>query len=260
MIDFSFSDLKHMALSPAHFLYRLDHGIKRTSALRRGTAVHREVLGLPAGSIPTVVWSGSRRGALWDAFERHNRSAAEADVILTETEWTQAVEIANAVKWSEKFAVFMNEGTVQLEVPMRYELLGMPFRTRGIDILQQGRRRIADLKTVQSADPRALEGNSARMFWQVQLAMYSEACRQNGIEVVDHAVIAVEVNPPYPVTILEYDHTAIEEGTKIYTGWAETLKGCLLADHWPEYTQAPHRMTGFGPALEGLDQLEEVSE
>jgi hypothetical protein len=84
----SFSALKRIAQSPAHYLAGL-HGTYDSPAMRLGRLVHQMVLGGP----PPLVWEGERRGNAWKSF-RELHGAAD---IVTSSEVELATRIADAV-------------------------------------------------------------------------------------------------------------------------------------------------------------------
>lgn len=253
----SFSLLKTIAASPADFLYRCANPLRRTSALRRGTIVHRLVLGDGPCSVPLTIWEGSRRGKLWDAFERHHRAESDADTIVTRKEIEDAGRIAQAVEDSPKAAPYL--ATDQREIPLEWDFCGIPFRTRGIDLLHAVDERLGDLKTCRSVDPPRLESNALWMHWYEQLAIYDDGCRAHGIPIRSHFILAVQAEPPHLIASLEPGPDVMRDALERAQGWADLVKTCIRDNHWPgPDDDKPIVPKGRGIQLQGLDELEEA--
>ena len=242
-----FSTLKHIAESPLHFRHVLEHGVPVTAPMRIGTGVHRIVLGPQAGH-DVVTWPDRRAGKAWEAFEAKHK--ALGNDILSKGEWAKAEEIAKAVEADERARSLIHEVGARHEVPLRWEIDGVPFATRGIDLVHGGEAvqfegpnrivgGIADLKSAKTANPRHFPREALRMHYHVQLALYEEGARQNGIDTSDGVrLIAAESKAPYPVQVYRLTPAALELGRKILAIWIETLKACAQANHWPAYSDA----------------------
>jgi hypothetical protein len=255
----SYSLLKQMGTSPAHFLHACHNPIRRSSALRRGTIVHRLVLGDGHKAWPLVVWEGRRAGKLWDAFARGAAGAMAADTVVTRSEMSEAGPIAAAVLSSPQSADFLRDAS--FEVPMEFELDGVPFFTRGIDILQA--TRIVDLKTCRSTEPGKLLWNARASFWPEQLALYAHASRSNGLPIDNgggHANLCVEATAPHVVTVLEYPGPVIDAAFTQCREWLAAVRSCVMSGHWPGYAEEPVQMIAPHVAIQGTDALEEYRE
>lgn len=227
-----FSTLKNIEQSPMHLRHYLRHGIRVTKPMRMGTIVHRLVLG-PQQGHDVVIFPGRRAGVMWELFEKAHAN----DTIVTKAEWDEAEPIAEAVKRSAE-AMRLLDGA-RLEVPVRWENLGVPCSTRGIDVVNDAQHVIADLKTTRSARPRAFMSQAARMFYHAQLAHYEDGAQANGIDTSGGVkLIAVESSPPYPVTVFNLPAQVRGVGRAKIAEWVERLRVCAEADHWPAYAQS----------------------
>lgn len=227
-----FSTLKHIDDSPLHLRHVLANGIKVTKPMRVGTIVHRLVLG-PQRDHDVVIYPGRRDGRMWDLFAKAHAN----DTIVTQSEWDEAEPIAAAV--------LRHPGALELldgagcEVPVRWDNNGIPCSTRGIDVVNDRRHIIADLKTTRSAHPRAFMRQAVGMHYHAQLAHYEDGALANGIDCSGGVkIIAVETKPPYPVTIFNLPPAVREAGRNKLSGWITTLKSCAEINHWPAYAQS----------------------
>jgi exodeoxyribonuclease VIII len=227
------STLKHIAESPLHFRHVLEHGVKVTKAMRIGTVVHRLVLGPQAGR-DVVTWPDTRRGKAWETFQAKHEAAGNE--IVSTKEWEEAEEIAAAVL-AHDGARSLLEGA-RCEVPLRWEINGVPFATRGIDLVTAALG-IGDMKSTRTANPKHFSRDALKMFYHVQLASYEEGAKQNGIDTsAGVRLLAVESKAPYAVQIFKLTPRLLDRGRRELALWIETLKACANADHWPAYSVA----------------------
>lgn len=217
------TSLKYIARSPAHYLAALENP-KDSPAMRLGRLVHTIVLGGP----PSAVWEGERRGKAWQEF----KAAHEGAEIVTKSEVENATRIANAVLTSPVARPWLDG---QTERAVEWTTLGRKCATHGIDIL--GKNFIADLKTTTDAHPERFMRAAVRMGYDSQLAWYRDAARHLGHDIEEGALIAVEVSPPYAVTVLRASPRIIEQGARRARLWLERLLACEAANEWPSYAQ-----------------------
>jgi hypothetical protein len=220
-----FSDLKHMALSPAHYRARLDGEKRDTPAMMRGRLVHGLALG---GGYQCAIYEGERRGKAWSEFK-----AAHPGVdIVTGEEYSEAERVATAVR-QHPIAGPLLVG--ELETHVEWEMLGRKCSSR-LDVLGDGF--ITDLKTSASSEPGRFSRGALRMCYHAQLAFYADAASFVGKPPREAFLVAVEPEPPYAVTVLRATPRALEEGRKLCRLWMERLLACEAANEWPEYVQA----------------------
>lgn len=227
------STLKYMAQSPAHYKWALDHQTS-SDATDKGSAVHSLVL----GGQPVVSYTERRAGQAWKTFEAENRGA----IILKTDAYQEAQEMAAAVR-NHPAADGLLHG--DKEVGIVWERAGRSCSSR-LDVWDRPRRRIVDLKTCRSADPKWFDRTAIRMGYHAQLAWYLEAASWQTLKEgrttlgapTEAFIIAVESKPPYPVVVWKLTERALEAGRACCTAWFERLRLCEDADHWPGYTDA----------------------
>lgn len=230
-----FSTLKSIAESPQHFRHALVNPLKPTKAMRIGTIVHRLILG-PQADHDVVTFEGTRNGKIWDLFKK----AHAGDTIVSDKEWEEAEEIADAAKRTDAIKRALDGS--RFEVPLRWENSGVPCSTRGIDIVTAGKRKIADLKTAISVNPKKFLRHAERMFYQVQLAHYEDGARENGIDTSGGVeLVAIESKPPFAVQVFVLPPDVLDWGRRQLALWIARLKSCADEDFWPAYSQSPVR-------------------
>lgn len=220
-----FSNLKKMALSPAHYLSAVQEERADTATFRKGRLVHALVLG---GIEDFAVYDGKRQGKAWFEFADDH---ADKDIV-TMAEYERAVRCAASVM-SNRDAMDMLAG--DHEVPVTWRNLGRECSSR-IDNI--GKTWVAELKTSRLSAPWFFSRSALRMHYHAQLAWYEDAACYMGRKVDTSCVVAVEPTPPYAVTTFQLTARASEEGRKICRAWLERLLACEQADEWPAYSQS----------------------
>jgi hypothetical protein len=217
-----FSNLKRMAMSPAHYKASVEIGFPEKSHLRKGSGTHALILG---GDF--VVWPGTRRGKDWEQFELTNAGR----LILNEKEHEACQAMANAVK-AHPNAMRRLEGEHEKEIIWTY--LGRTCSSR-LDV--RGDSIVTELKTTKCAQPERFIREALRYGYNAQLAFYREAAMQQGHDIKKCYIVAVESAPPYSVVVFPLSERALTEGLKMCHGWMETLLNCERSNAWPDYVQ-----------------------
>lgn len=266
-----FSELKRMALSPAHVLAALQEPGTDTPAMRLGRTVHALVLG---GQF--IVYDGERTGNKWRAFQalasgeavtiypgartgkawKEFREAHDGETIFTADEHDAAIEAlgtqttgpgidivsASELETARRAAdsVLAHPRAVELlagrhEVPLEWRVGDRLCATRGVDVI--GERWVTELKTSATTAPWRFPGLAIRMHYHVQIAWYAEALRQHRHVVDCGYIVGVETFAPFAVTTFEISTRAMVEGGKLWRLWLERLLVCEASDEWPAYSQ-----------------------
>lgn len=217
--EIHFSQLKHMGRSPAHYLHALANPPKESAAMRFGTALHAAVLG--GGGI--AVWEGDRRGNEWKCFEEDNR-----DKLILKTAEHKAVMAAAHAVMTHKEATRALTG--RREVEMTWQRAGRKCGGR-IDVV--GVDFITELKATSCAEPGWFMRHARSLAYDAQCHWYCYGAKKPNANIV-----AVEMKPPFAVTVFELTPDALLAGEKTVTRWLEQLRVCEDSNEWPAYTQA----------------------
>lgn len=242
-----FSDLKQFAKSPAHYRHSVEHPRETTRPMRIGSIVDMMLL---TSNMP-LVYQGDRRGTkAWEDFVRGARHLLrEGEEIYTQPEYDDALPIVQAAIQSDIAREYLGllpldskeedldyAASRRTQVPLKWEVNGIPRSTRGIDVLIGNR--LVDLKVTNSTQPKQFRYHALKMLWHAQLADYEEACGQNGIDVSGGLfLVGIESTAPYPITVLRMTEGAIEAGKRCLAAWLEQYKACSDANVWPGYVQ-----------------------
>lgn len=224
LVAVRFSNLKHMARSPAHYQEALRY-VPETSSMRLGSLVHSLVL---TNAAPRV-FAGIRRGKAWDAFRQEHAN----EEIYTQSEYDSAKPIADAVRASPLARQFL---VGEHELALNWRTLGRACRGT-MDAF--GPERVVELKTTKDARPEHFSRDARWRGYHAQLAWYLDGLVASGYGTASKAyIIAVESSPPYPVTVLQLTDRAISEGRRLCRLWLEQLLACEASNIWPAYCES----------------------
>lgn len=218
-----FSRLRQFMLSAAHYRAALEEDGADTAALRRGRAVHQ----LVAGEEP-IVYDGVRRGRDFEAVKSKHPGAD----ILNVREYDEARAIADAIMGHATARALLVDD-VERERTIEWSIGGR--RCAGTPDAFNARR-VVDLKTTRSSEPRRFVRDGTFRAYHSQVTWYADGIR--AAELGDPSelfVVAVEAAPPFPVTVFQLTPTAIDLGRRLYRLWFEQLLACEASDDWPAY-------------------------
>jgi hypothetical protein len=255
--ELSFSLLKLMGTSPAHFRYACDHPMVASKAMRLGTLVHWHLLGGPEDRKPLVYLGDKVKDPKsWKAFKEENAGRE----LYGRDEWDEADVIADAVSAAPHNRPLWQEWIEggEYEIPLSWTAHGIPCRTRGVDIIHRARGRLGELKTARSSEPVAFGWQARRMFYAEQLAFYSQGMAANGYEAKDHFIFVVDPSQPRVCTVVTLSPVVLDQARLVVLGWFDRLHACLKRDEWPGYSTKAVEFDA-GPINLDTSDLEEMS-
>lgn len=228
LLDCHFSELKRMALSPAHCRAAMLEPREvnpKASYLRHGLGVDAILFGVQ----PYVVWEGERRaGKVWDEF-----SAKFSDfLILSREEFNRADASAQAIAHNRD-AMRVLDGDRQRSIA--WEWLGRKCHST-LDIIKPGSH-ITELKTARSAHPDRFRFAAIRYCYHAQHRFYGLAAEYAGMGAHEHFIVVAESAPPWAVTVLRVTPRTLLAGERMLRVWMERLLACEASGDFPAYTQ-----------------------
>jgi len=218
-----FSTLKNMARSPAHYLSSVLEPREPTAPMRFGNICHSILF-----RQPHIVWPKQRRGKDWEAFEA-SRPANDTRLVITQDEYDRARRVCDAIG-ANPDATRVLVG--QHEVERTWSMLCTPCAGR-LDVL--GDRYVTEFKTTTNSHPATFMRGAMRLGYHAQLPWYIDGVGQPDW---DAYIVAVEVAPPYAVTVFQLSPRVLQEGRKLYRLWMEQLLVCESTNDWPAYCQS----------------------
>ena len=229
----SSSDLRKLLRSPAH--YRAPSA-PSTPAQEIGTLVHLAVL-------EPDTWK-----ACYQPSPKIDRRTKEGKALA---EWQASQEAERGIKYISEdlhreieaiaFNVFSSVGSSGLltggvaELSGFTSLLDCNIRVRP-DYLKDDV--IIDLKTTYDARPEPFLKSVLAYQYEVQAALYLDACEAIDGKKRDFIWIAVEKDAPYGVQIFKASQSMLARGRALYQQAIRTYLECSALDYWHGYTTA----------------------
>jgi hypothetical protein len=195
------SGAKTLLRSPARFAYERDHGRPPKAAFDLGSTVHALALRDPDSRI-RVADCTDWKTAKWQAYR--DEAYADGLIPVTRTQLRQASLVARAVRRHPLAARVLSQGRPGVSAYAVDPETGVTLRCR-IDHLHPAA--IVDLKTTAygRGTPDAFGRSAAEYDYPLQAAFYQYVWRLATGELLPFVTITVETEPPYFVTVGQYD-------------------------------------------------------
>jgi exodeoxyribonuclease VIII len=224
----NWSSLKHLAISPLLYRWRLEHPEPRKPAFIFGGAVHCAILEPEKFDERYAVFDGIRRGKAWEDW-----LAIHPGVESLKPDELDAIRsIAAAVLGHRVAAGLLRGGRREEAVTWTDEETGLACKGR-LDYLRPDF--VIDLKTTRDPAPSRFERASASYGYAGQVAFYHDgAARQRLIPGdVPPYLIAPQTSEPYDVAVFQLAPETLEAGRRQYRTLLRRLALCIEADYWP---------------------------
>lgn len=223
----NWSSLKHIAVSPKHYLCEKCPPLHQTAAMVKGRAGHTATLEPELFGSEYVVFPGSRRaGKEWDAFEAQN----EGKTILKSSEAEQAWAMSKAVRSHPFAGPMLTGGKAEVSIEWMDPETGLKCKGR-LDYVKPGV--LVDLKTSGDLDRRRFSRRAMDLGYHGQLAFYLRGLKALGREPSEVYLIAVEQAEPFDVACLEVDSDALAIGDELVSELLNKLAECEATREWP---------------------------
>lgn len=222
-----------IATCPAIYKWERDNPPEPKREYDHGHAVHGLILGI--GEPVVVVQAANWRTNA--AKEQRDEAHAAGHVPVLAADWAEAQAAADAVKAHPIAGALLATGVAEQSVFWRDERWGIDRRTRFDWLTTIGDRPcIVDVKTANTADPRAFGRKAYDFGYDIQDTFYRDAAEALGHPDPAFLFIVVEKTRPYPVTVVELDAEAKRIGRARTDRALEIYRDCTAADTWPGYT------------------------
>lgn len=239
----SYSSLKNFASSPKEFIeYRLREK-KQTDAMLYGSMLHCLVLQpedffnryhtIDDTDIVNELIAGGAANARatkkykeWYIIEAAKGAGKE---VVDPQEYKHAKIVADNVihnRASRKVLQMMSRRETGIEWSYKN------FKFKGFIDADDSKIVMADLKSIPDADPKKAYWEIINNYHYLQAAMYIYGMAQNGVEIEDYYIIAVDKLGG--VSVHELDHNLLEYGMKEYERLLDAFNTCILTDSWEQ--------------------------
>lgn len=229
----SFSTLKLMRYSPAHYHHNLVNPVKDTDAKKVGRVVHLAIFEPERFRNCVAKWDGgTRRGKDWDAFREKN----EGRELLTEAEHDRCIAIQNAVRADKVAQALVARGRGEVTLLWTIVVGGAKIKCKGridFDALEA----IVDAKTTKDAEPAAFGRQCHDLSYVAQAAWYVDGYSlATGVR-KPYKIVAVENEAPHVVQVYRVPDELLDLGRETYLGWLDKLTYCRSQNYWPGYAE-----------------------
>ena len=227
-----FHQLKRLADSPAHYLYRLTHWTPPARAMRMGSAVDKLVY-------------DPRLQAEFDAMPESFQLTTAAELALGDKgppkrgeshlkDGGHVLGMYHALRNHGDAWDLLTTGTAQQTI--QWSLSGRTCEGTPDNFT---RSRLVSLKTTRSAHPDRFVRDARFRAYHAAESWYAFGLTVAGLSTPTEVLtVAVENEPPYPVTVFELTEGALEAGEKLWRSWFERLRVCEESDTFPGYAAA----------------------
>lgn len=218
-------------------------GAKRretTKEMDRGSLVHALLL----GTGPGIVIVDAKDWRTKAAQEKREEAREEGKLAVLAKNFDELRTVTQILerKMVEQFGLVIDDMTeVVIEWTESSLLLEKPILCRAmLDHFSRGRRQILDIKTCDSAHPRACLAHAINYGYLIQHAAYMSAVGALHPELagrLDFVFVFAETEPPYVVTPVRLDGQLREIGDMNWRKAVERWGECLTGNQWPPYTE-----------------------
>jgi hypothetical protein len=238
---FSSSVAKELiARSPLHARCRDDEERRPpTSAMDRGSVVHKLVLGRGADFVPVEASDWRTKAAK----EARDAARKEGKIGILVDDLEDARRAADKVTLSLAAAGLVLRGRSEVAIQWDEELPTGSLLCRGMldHLIDDGTSAtIIDLKTTANAAPSAVERVAESLGYAIQAAAYTHAVERLRPELagrVRFIFAFVEIDAPFAVNLCAPDGAFRELGATRWRRACEGWAACVATDQWPAYGQ-----------------------
>lgn len=103
---------------------------------------------------------------------------------------------------------------------------------------------IVDFKTSVTAEPESFSRIGAKFFYHGQHAWYEDLVKAVGLSKSPRFIdVVVEKEPPYTVTVVEFDTESVNEGRRLNRQAIDLYAQCVERNEWPDYGPIIHTIS-----------------
>lgn len=239
----NYSNLKHMAKSPAHYRHNLENPPADNAAFRLGRATHCLVLEPFTFDEQFAVFEG-RRDKRTKAYKEFMETVGDRDVLSPE-EHELALAMAEKVNehpWVAELLAHPHTFTEKVSI---WKDSACECKAK-LDIVHYSEERgliVADLKTFFTTDPEQIRRQGAKFMWPIQHAHYlhgAAALFDVPLHLVNYKAynIVVESAAPHDCTVVQWLDATLDSAFLTHRSLLDTLAECEVTQSWPGRAQA----------------------
>ena len=208
------SQLGKLAQSPAKLEHYRKYGQEDTSALLFGRAFHLNILESEKFKDKISVFTGTRRGKVWDEFKEAN----EESTIITEKEYSSIERMREKLYSIPRVVNLLSSGVAEVVNCWSDDSTGVYCKGKADYVKNEnGRTILVDIKTTQSHNENAFRGSCMKYGYDRQAAFYMD-----GFKADEFWFIVIEKTAPYDVGIYMCGDEFISMGRSKYQDLLKT--------------------------------------
>jgi len=226
------SGAKILLRSPAEFAWAMAYPSPQTDAMRLGSAMHSEVLGV--GPALAVVPPTGRTKVEQEAHKTAKAEAeARGDIALSPAEHERVMGMAKAVRNHPKASVLLTNGEPEVSAYAPDPETGVMRRCR-YDWLRDDLA--VDLKSAVSSNPADFAKSIANFGYHQQHPYYVDIAYDLGHDLRGFVFIVVASTEPYAVRCYELDPSAVDRGRDLNARALRIYQRCTESGDWSDPT------------------------
>jgi hypothetical protein len=184
-----------------------------------------------------VVYEGGARNPNFKKWQEFQEAHAGKHII-TPTQLRSVEGMRKALEAHPRAMELLDDGVQEQRI--YWDIDGRPCAgTPDVVKPRRGKKRLVELKTCQSSNPKRFAKKALWQGWWAQVSWYQtglELCREYEHGPVDEVfIVAVESSPPHPVTVYRVRDSALRRGEEQWREWFSVLKHCEATNSWPAY-------------------------
>ena len=233
----SYSGMKELAKSPAHFRYNQLHPVAENEAMLRGIIIHE--MCLEPAEVPNRFIKGPTGNrtlkAVKEAWKEAEEKAQQDGLrIIPPAMWETAERCSESLESDVESSLWLDDARRGIiERPIFWKRQGIELKGKPDSVLLDGT--VVDIKTTANCFPPVFEAEIFRRNYHCQGAFYRSGVQSLGERWSSHVLICVETEPPYAVAVFRLNEGVIDNADKVVTGWIDLYKQCLEFKRWPGY-------------------------
>jgi len=237
----SYSGLKELLRSPAHYQHWKNNPREETKALRLGKAAHAAFLtpDIWATTYHSLPKLDLRRTADKELKEAIMGTMKPGDVLLAEDEYELATEIAFAATRLTDNLIHRNGAWVERVLQGKDKSTPL----KGIPDLIDAEGWIYDLKTTDDASERAALRTILNYGYHLQAAHYIRLAHCNRSDIRGFRLVMIEKDAPHIGAIYQIDGDLLDLGRKETDRAYSLYDRCVASGEWPGYSETPGAVT-----------------
>lgn len=223
----SFSYLKNLERSPAHYQSAIKEKKTKSGAMALGTAIHCSILE-PEKFEKTIFLKLDGRTQAGKAQAENIRDFGL--IALAQDEFKNCIEIRQTLFGNQNMKNLLT-GEAEKEYFFEYE--GVKLKSK-LDLV--AKEYIVDLKTCEDCRDFAFTKNFVNYHYYAQAFLYQHAEFLNSGTKKPYLILALEKEPPFEYKIYHVGESWLGFGEKKIKKWIEKYKQCCVNNDWHGYS------------------------